>query len=70
MTSIEYDLLFSSIGLMQIGYGLHKEECDIKTFTDLFYAEKNIECGSKIIRTCLDKNQDMRPAARVRTCIK
>lgn len=70
MTNIEYDLLFSSIGLMQIGYGLHREKCNIKNFTDLFYAEKNIECGSTIIRTCLDKNQSLRPAARVRTCIK
>lgn len=70
MTNIEYDLLFSSIGLMQIGYGLHREECSIKTFTDLFYAEKNIECGSIIIRTCLDRNASLRPSVRVRTCIK
>jgi hypothetical protein len=70
MTDIEYNLLFSSIGIMQIGYGLHKDFCGLDSYVDLFDVETNMSCAAKIIRACLNKNADMRPGKRVRTCVK
>lgn len=70
MTSIEYDLLFSSIGLMQIGYGLHRNTCEIKHFTELLNPEKNVDCAARILRMCLDRNSNLRPGMRVRRCVR
>lgn len=54
---------FHSIGLMQIGYGLHKEFCDLKSYKDLEDPRTNIICGIKIISKCVEKN-------KLSTCIK
>jgi len=70
LTDIEYDLLFSSIGLMQIGYGLHRDTCEIKHFTELLDPDKNLDCAAKLYRNCFNRNSDLKPAARVRTCVK
>lgn len=51
-----WKLNFHSIGLMQIGYILHKDFCELNSYTDLFNPEKNITCGTKIFAECLKKS--------------
>jgi len=71
MNGIEYNMYFTSIGLMQIGYGLHKDFCELKSFTDLFNPEKNISCGMKILSKCLETNASITPKrALIRTCLR
>lgn len=43
---------FSSIGLMQVGYILHKDFCGLNSPKDLYDPRKNIACGVKIYATC------------------
>lgn len=45
---------FSSIGLMQIGYALHKDFCDLNSYTDLLNPKINIKCGVKLFGQCLE----------------
>lgn len=47
-------LNFSSIGLMQIGYALHKDFCYLNSPYDLFDPATNIKCGVKLFGRCLD----------------
>ncbi|OIO62873.1 hypothetical protein AUJ83_02240 [Candidatus Woesearchaeota archaeon CG1_02_33_12] len=39
-----------SIGLMQINFGLHKNECNLESKDELFDINKNIECSIKILK--------------------
>ena len=38
------------IGLMQINFSLHKNECNLESKDELFDINKNIECGIKILK--------------------
>lgn len=60
----EYNMLFSSYGLMQVSYGLHKEFCGLKSVIDLFDPEVNLNCGLKKISTCLSRNEETTEPAR------
>lgn len=48
---------FHSIGLMQISYAIWKDFCGLESYTDLFDKSKNIECGAKILSTCLQSGK-------------
>lgn len=65
-----YDMNFYSIGLMQIGYGLHKTFCGLNSYTDLFKPEINISCGLKIIRSCLERSNISSQGQKIKQCIK
>ena len=53
MNEIEYDMLFTSVGLMQIGAGLHMKTCGLSSWSELLVPAVNIDCGVKILATCL-----------------
>lgn len=53
MTDIEYDMLFTSIGLMQVGYGLHRKTCGLNSYSDLLNPAINLDCGIKLLASCL-----------------
>lgn len=48
---------FSSIGLMQIGYVLHKDFCGLNSYADLLNPEINISCGVKLFDRCLSSGK-------------
>lgn len=54
-TEIECKFRASSFGLMQIIYGFHKQFCGLESYSDLLDPQKNIYCGTKLLRSCLDK---------------
>jgi soluble lytic murein transglycosylase-like protein len=56
MNEEEYNLIFSSIGLMQVSYVLWKDFCGLNTVNDLFNPATNIDCGLRIISRCLEDN--------------
>lgn len=67
----EYNLLFSSFGLMQVGYGLHKEFCELNSVVELFDPEVNLDCGLKKISACLDSRQNVKSIKeRFRLCFR
>lgn len=71
MNDIEYELVFSSFGLMQIGYCVWKDFCDVKDPTELLDPKKNVVCGTKIMRNCLDENIKVVPRrARLQLCYR
>lgn len=71
MNDIEWDMMFSSIGLLQIGYGIHRENCGLKSFTELFSPDVNLDCGLSILSECLQRNKGVNPkAARLRMCFR
>ena len=71
MNDIEYDLIFSSFGLMQISYVIWKDTCGINSFTELLQPEKNLDCGLKIMAQCLDDASYMKSKKeRLRYCFK
>jgi hypothetical protein len=71
MNDVEYDMYFTSIGLMQIGYGIWKDFCSINTYSDLLNPDINIECGIKIVRACIDRQQSIKPfGRRLRYCFR
>lgn len=71
MNPIEYDLTFSSFGLMQVSYIIWKDFCRLNSYTDLFIPERNIDCGLKIIRQCLEDNKHItKNGQRLRLCLK
>lgn len=51
----EWRMNFYSFGLMQVGYALHKDFCDLKHYTDLINPATNIDCGTKLFDACLDE---------------
>lgn len=61
---------FKSIGLMQIGYGIHKDFCNLNSYTELFDPKKNIECGLKIFKECLDDQDLSEEGAEIKYCLK
>jgi len=50
----EWRMNFHSFGLMQIGYALHREFCNLDSYVDLYNPIINIDCGTKLIATCID----------------
>lgn len=60
MNDIEYDLLFSSYGLMQVGFLIHADRCGLDSFVDLFDPAVNLDCGLSYLAQCLDKRQDVK----------
>lgn len=50
----EWKMNFHSFGLMQIGYALHKDFCNLRSYTDLYNPSKNIECGTKLYASCIE----------------
>ena len=71
MNDIEYSLYFCSIGVMQVGYGIHREECGLRSFSDLLSVDKSLDCGLKIMSGCLQRNAGVHPKGeRLRLCFK
>lgn len=71
LNNIEYDLLFSSFGLMQVSYPIWHEFCNITDYSQLLTKEVNIECGIKILSKCLYDSRDVYPQSkRIRGCFR
>lgn len=71
MTDIEYSFLFSSFGLMQVSWGLFKEECGLTSYSDLLIPATNIDCALKILSECLKRQKNISPQhIRLRVCFK
>lgn len=71
LNNIEYDLIFSSFGLMQVSYVIWHEFCGINHSTDLLDIETNVECGVKILVKCLAESNNVYPhTQRIRGCFR
>jgi hypothetical protein len=71
MNDIEYDLQFSSFGLMQVSYIIWKDFCGIENYTDLLSTSTNLDCGLKIISQCLYDRREVNPKSkRLRECFR
>lgn len=51
-TPESWKLNFNSIGLAQIGYVLHKDFCELNSYTQLFIPEVNIDCLARLLAQC------------------
>lgn len=72
VTEAEYNMLFTSIGLMQVGYGLWKNFCELDSYSDLLIPEVNVDCGLKIVSTCLKEKENSIKSKgyRLKQCFK
>jgi hypothetical protein len=72
LNDIEKQLYASSIGLMQIIYGFHKERCGFNSVTDAFDPYTSVRCACAILKANLAAApKEMRsPGARLRYAIK
>lgn len=50
-------LCASSHGLFQVMFSIHKANCDLSTFSQLYDPKINARCGVKILRQCADRWQ-------------
>ena len=72
MNEVEYNMFFTSIGLMQVGYGLWRDFCELDSYSDLLIPEVNIDCGLKIVSSCLVEKEKKIPnkGRRLKECFK
>lgn len=49
----EWKMNFHSFGLMQIGFALHKDFCNLNSYADLYNPAVNIDCGTKLYGSCI-----------------
>lgn len=68
----EYNLIFSSIGLCQVGYVIWKDFCELDMVTDLFNPATNLDCAARIMSRCLEDNASKyhRNSDLLRTCFR
>ncbi len=69
MTQMEHQMLASSIGLMQVVYGIHKRTCNLSSFRELLDPETNIVCGITVLRKCLEKQRGESQGRRLRAAL-
>lgn len=73
MNDIEYNMYFTSIGYMQVSYGLWRKTCDIRYWDELIDTDRNIDCGAKILSDCInktDRNSVENNAGILRSCFR
>lgn len=65
MTEAEHQMFATSIGLMQVVYGIHRHHCGLSSYSELFDREKNLRCGIRVLKECLDRNKGSGGASMV-----
>lgn len=67
----ECDLLYSSIGIMQISFPIWKDFCEVSHPIELFNVDVNIKCGIRILAECLHRNQHIKSNSKLlRRCYR
>lgn len=57
MTDAEAKIMVTSIGLMQVIPMFHLKRCNLKSYSELFDPEVNIECGLRVLQHCADQHK-------------
>ena len=71
INEIEYDLNFSSIGLLQVSFCIHKERCGLNSFADLLNPGANLDCGLSYLSNCLQDRKEVKERGkRLWMCIR